>query len=136
MTTLYNPKAKATYVKFGKVTGNIATAQPLFALPKDAIICGVYLMGAANASAQVTDTTLTVSCGTDADGVLNAYNLETSGAGYNVAGAAAGSSVGVKLAADSKVNGTLSAAVAGDAALSWLVKVEYAVPGSGEDLTS
>lgn len=134
--TVTTPKVKVSGTKYGKVTGNIATAQELFVLPKDAIISGVYLIGAANATAAATDTTLTVSCGSDADGVLNAYNLETGGAGYNVAGSAAGSSLGVKLTADSKVSATLSAAVAGDAALSWTVKVEYVMPGSGETLTS
>ena len=134
--TVTTPKSKVSCTKYGKVTGNIATAQELMVIPKDAIISGIYLIGAANATAQGTDTTLTAAVGTDADGLLNAYNLETGGAGYNVAGAAAGAALGVKLTADSKVTGTLSAAVAGDAALSWTVKVEYVMPGSGETLTS
>ena len=132
MATLYYPKGRESITKFGSLVGNTTAAQSLMVLPKDAIITGVYVIGAANATATCT---LTVSCGSDADGVLAAFDLET-GAGYNPAGSKAGSSVGVKLTADSTVNATLSAAVAGDAAKSWTVKVEYIVPGSGETLTS
>ena len=133
MATLYSPKAKVSNTKFGQITGNIATAQTLMVLPKDAIISGVYVYGAAAASSA---TTLTASVGSDADGLLNAYDLVASGLGYNCAGAATGAAFGTKLTADSVVTGTLSAAVAGDAAKTWLVKVEYTMPGSGETLTS
>jgi hypothetical protein len=112
--------------------GNVATAQELMWLPKDAVIAGVYILGAANATAAATDTTVAVAGGSDADGIVIAYNLETGGAGYNPVGAQAGALVGTKLTTDTKVTATLSAAVAGDAALSWTLKIEYFVSGNGE----
>ena len=133
MATIYSPKSKVSGTKYGKITGNIATAQDLMVLPKDAIISGVYIYGAAVASSA---TTLTAAVGSDADGLLNAYDLVAAGLGYNAAGAACGAAFGTKLTADSVVTGTLSAAVAGDASKTWIVKVEYTMPGSGETLTS
>jgi len=133
MATLYNPKSKVSGTKWGTVTGNIATAQELMVLPKDAIISGVYLYGAAVASSACT---LTASVGADADGLLVAYDLAASGLGYNTPGATTGAAFGQKLTVDSTVTATLSAAVAGDAAKTWLIKVEYTMPGSGETLVS
>lgn len=126
------PKPRCTLVKIGTVTGNIATAQDLMVLPKDAVISGVYILGDANATAAATDTTLAVAGGSDADGLVIAHNLETTGKGYNPVGTQGGVLIGTKLTADTKVTGTLSAAVAGDAALTWYVKVEYFVTGPGE----
>lgn len=133
MATIYSPKSKVSGTKYGKITGNIATAQTLMVLPKDAIVSGVYIYGAAVASAACT---LTAAVGADADGLIVAYDLAASGLGYNSVGATMGASFGTKLTVDSVVTGTLSAANAGDAALSWIVKVEYVIPGSGETLVS
>jgi len=128
------PKPRSTQVKMASFTGNIATAQELMVLPKDAVIAGVYIIGQANATAAATDTTVDVSGGSDANGLVAAYNLETGGLGYNNVGAQMGVLVGTKITADTTVNATLSAAVAGDAALTWIVKVEYFVTGPGETL--
>lgn len=128
------PKPRSTIVKMASFVGNTTAAQELMWLPKDAVIAGVYVIGAANATAAATDTTVAVAGGADADGVVIAYNLETGGAGYNTVGAQAGALVGTKLTADTKLEATLSAAVAGDAALSWTLKVEYFVPAPGESL--
>jgi hypothetical protein len=133
MATVYTPKSKVSGTKYGKITGNSTSAQELMVLPKDAIISGVYIYGAAVASSA---TTLTAAVGSDADGLLVAYDLVANGLGYNAAGAATGAQFGQKLTVDSKVTGTLSAAVAGDASKTWTVKVEYVMPGSGETLTS
>ena len=133
MATVNTPKSKVSGTKFGQVTGNSTAAQELMVLPKDAIINGVYVFGAAVASSA---TTLTASVGNDDDGLLVAYDLVADGLGYNTAGAKTGMAYGTKLTTDSKITGTLSAAVAGDAAKSWIVKVEYTIPGSGETLTS
>lgn len=132
--TLSYPKPRSTQVKMASFVGNVATAQSLMVLPKDAVIAGVYIIGAANATAAATDTTVDVSGGSDANGLVAAYNLETGGLGYNPVAATAGVLVGTKLAADTTVGATLSAAVAGDAALSWTLKVEYYVTGPGETL--
>lgn len=134
MATLSYPKPRASLVKLASFVGNVATAQELMVLPKDAVIAGVYILGAANATAAATDTTVAVAGGSDADGIVIAYNLETGGAGYNTVGAQAGVLVGTKLTADTVVSATLSAAVAGDAALSWTLKIEYYIPGPGESL--
>ena len=134
MATLSYPKPRASLVKLASFVGNVATAQELMVLPKDAVIAGVYILGAANATAAATDTTVAVAGGSDADGIVIAYNLETGGAGYNTVGAQAGVLVGTKLTVDTVVSATLSAAVAGDAALSWTLKIEYYIPGPGESL--
>lgn len=128
------PKPRSSQVKMAAFVGNTTAAQELMWLPKDAVIAGVYLIGAANATAAATDTTVSVAGNATATGVVNAYNLETGGAGYNAVGAAAGSLVGTKLTADTVVKATLSAAVAGDAALSWTLKVEYFVSAPGETI--
>lgn len=132
--SLSYPKPRSSQVKMASFVGNVATAQELMWLPKDAVIAGVYILGAANATAAATDTTVAVAGGSDADGIVIAYNLETGGAGYNPVGAQAGALVGTKLTTDTKVTATLSAAVAGDAALSWTLKIEYFVSGNGETM--
>lgn len=132
--SLSYPKPRSSQVKMASFVGNSAAAQELMILPKDAFIAGVYILGAANATAAATNTTVAVAGGSDANGIIIAYDLETGGAGYNTVGAQAGALVGTKLTSDTKVTATLSAAVAGDAALSWTLKIEYFVTGSGETL--
>lgn len=123
--SLYYPKGRDSITKLATIDGSVATAQDLMVLPKDAVIVGVYVIGSAAGTA-----TRTVSvAGTASTSVLNAFDLAANGAGYNAAGAKAGADVGAKLTSDVVLKATMSAA---DAGKTWILKVEYIVPGSGE----
>lgn len=125
VNSLYYPKGRDSITKLATIDGSVATAQELMTLPKDAVIVGLYVIGAAAGTAT---RTVTVS-GTSTNTVLNAFDLAANGAGYNPAGAKAGADLGVKLTADVVLKATMSAA---DAGKTWILKVEYIVPGSGE----
>lgn len=101
-------------------------------LPKDAIIVGVNVHQTVNASTDVG--TVTVSCGSDADGILNAFSMATTAVGYVHAGTAVGSSVGTKLTADSVVKSTYTVG-SSTAGGTGYVYIHYFVPGPGESLT-
>lgn len=118
--TMYYPKGRDSITKLATIDGSVATAQELMVLPKDAVIVGLYVIGAAAGTAT---RTVSVS-GTGSTTILNAFDLATYGAGYNVAGSAAGADVGVKLTSDVKVSATMSAA---DSGKTWILKVNYSV---------
>jgi len=124
---MYYPKGRATITKLAVIDGSVATAQELMALPKDAVIVGLYVIGTAAGTAT---RTVTVS-GSGATTILNAFDLAANGAGYNAAGAKAGTDVGAKLTSDVQVKATMSAA---DAGKTWILKVEYTVLPHGETL--
>lgn len=125
VNSLYYPKGRDSITKLATIDGSVATAQELMTLPKDAVIIGLYILGAAAGTAT---RTVTVS-GTTSTSVLNAFDLATYGSGYQPAGSAAGADLGVKLTSNVKLSATMSAA---DAGKTWILKVEYIVPGAGE----
>ena len=102
-------------------------------LPKDAVIVGVNVLQDVNAATDVGS--VTVSCGSDSDGILNAFSMATTAVGYVAAGTAAGSSVGTKLSVDSVVKSTytVGSSTAGGTGYCF---IHYFVPGPGETLTS
>lgn len=125
--TMYYPKGRESITKLATIDGSVATAQTLMVLPKDAVIIGIYVLGTAAGTAT---RTVSVS-GSGSTTILNAFDLATYGAGYNPAGSAAGTDLATKLTSDVQVKATMSAA---DAGKTWVLKIEYIVPGSGETL--
>jgi hypothetical protein len=102
-------------------------------LPKDAVIVGVYVNQEVNASTAAA--TVTVSCGSDADGILNAFSMATTAVGYVAAGTAVGSSVGTKLTTDSVVKSTYTVGSSTAGGTGYVV-IQYFVAPSGETITS
>lgn len=131
------PKPRSCQEKFISIVRTDTTAFVGAWLPKDAVITGMYVIGAAASNA---GTTATIDVGTTATSneLLASYDVKTAatGEGYNPAGAAAvGSAFGTKLTADTPVYAKYTeSGVASSAGGAWLVKIEYVVVGSGESV--
>jgi len=135
MANTLTPKARSLLTKMGTIAYTNTTATVLFGLPKDALIVGIYVIGAA-ASAAVTSAVIGIGSTTAANEYMASYDVKTAatGEGYNPAGAAAvGSAMATKLTADVSVYGKYTGVGGGDSG-SWVVKVEYYVTGPGETL--
>jgi hypothetical protein len=137
MANVLTPKARALLTKIGSIARTDTTAKELFGLPKDAVIAGIYVIGAAVSNAGTTATIGTGSTAT-ANEHMTGYDVKTAatGEGYSAAGAAAvGSALMTKQTADIPVYGiyaeTGGASTAGGP---WYVKYEYYMPGPGEVL--
>lgn len=120
--TVVSPPAQELYTKVGRIeVADGATGFAAFAIPKDAVIGGVYTICTGANATQTVNVGFT-NGGTD---LLNAFAPNSTG--YAVAGAAAGSAVGTKLTADKtvflKASLTLTTPVT--------VKVEYYIPQQG-----
>jgi len=100
-------------------------------LPKDAVVIGVHVHQ--KVAASTAAGAVTVSCGSDADGILNAFSMATTSVGFVTAGAAVGSSVGVKLTSDCAVKSTYTVG-SSTAGGTGTVYISYFIPGPGEDL--
>lgn len=134
--SLNYPKVRESFTKVIKVVSGDTTAFLGAWLPKDAIILGMYVVGhAVNTAA--TSATLGVGSTASADEFLTGYDIKTAatGEGYNAVGAAAvGSAFMTKLTVDTPVYAKITSAGGGDGGGPWFVKIEYTVPGSGEDV--
>lgn len=131
------PPSRSILTKFGSLARTDTTAKELFGLPKGAIICGIYVIGAA-ASNAATTATIGIGSTTSANEYMASYDVKTAatGEGYNIAGAAAvGSAMATPITADVIVYGiyaeTGTASTSGGA---WTVKVQYYLAGPGEVL--
>ena len=131
------PKPRDSEEKVIKIVRTDTTAFVGAWLPKDAVITGLYVVGAAASDAGTTGT-IGIGSTSSANEYLAAYDVKTAatGEGYNPAGAAAvGSAMMSKLTADvpvyAKYTETGGASNAGGP---WYVKIEYSVVGSGEDI--
>ena len=137
MANVLTPKARALLTKIGSIARTDTTAKELFGLPKDAIIAGIYVIGAAASNAGTTATIGTGSTAT-ANEHMTGYDVKTAatGEGYSAAGAAAvGSAFMTKQTADIPVYGIYAeTGAAGTAGGPWYVKYEYYLPGPGEVL--
>lgn len=124
------PKPRDLLVKsFAVARADNATEKCV--LPKHAVIVGVMVHQTVDAS---TNTgAVTVSCGSDADGILNGFVMATTSVGYVAAGAKAGSSVGTKLEADSVVKSTYTVG-SSTAGGTGYVHIYYFVAPSGETI--
>jgi len=136
IVSLSYPKPRESQEKIFKVVRTDTTAFVAGVLPRDAIISGIYVIGAAASDA---GTTANVNIGSSATATefLSTFDVKTAatGEGYSPAGAAAvGSAMMTKLTADTPVYAkyaeTGGASTAGGP---WYIKVEYFVTGPGED---
>jgi len=130
------PKNRDAGAKLATVAFTDTTAKELFVLPKNAVIIGIYVLGAANSGA-VTSAVLDVGT-TLATPVEYMTNFDVrsavTGKGYNPAGAAAvGSAMATPLTADKMVYGKYTG-VGGSDSGTWTIKVEYFVTGPQETL--
>lgn len=121
--TTVSPPAQELYTKIGRIeVADGATGFAAFGIPKDAVIGGVYTICTGANATQTVNAGFT-NGGTD---LLNAFAPNSTG--YAVAGAAAGSAVGIKLTSDKtvflKASLTLTTPVT--------VKVEYYIPQQGQ----
>lgn len=137
MANVLTPKARSILTKVGTIDRTNTTAKLLFGLPKDAVIVGIYVIGAAASDA---GTTATIGTGTSATANehMTGYDVKTAatGEGFNLAGAAAvGSVMATKLTADKDVYGIYAeTGIASTAGGTWTIKYEYYIPGPGESL--
>ena len=135
--SLSYPKPRDSQEKIIKVVRTDTTAFQGAVLPKDAVITGIYVIGAAASDAA---TTATVSVGSTATSneYVNAYDVKTAttGAGYNPAGSkAVGTAMMSKLTADTPVYAKYAeTGTASTTGGPWYVKLEYVVVSSGEDV--
>lgn len=129
VVTSTTPVAIEPLVKTVRVASTDSARFEAFVLPKNAVICGAYVMGTANSGA-VTSAVVTVGTGAAGTELINAYNVKTSGAGYFAVGSAAGSHIGTQLTADTLYNAVYTGVGGGDSG-NWLIKVEYYIPPQG-----
>ena len=125
------PKPRKLYTKVIEIARTDSATEKCV-LPKDAVVTGVDVHQTVNASTAAG--AVTVSCGGDADGILNAFSMATTAVGYVTAGTAVGSSVGTKLTADSVVKSTYTVG-SSTAGGTGYVYIHYFVAGPGENLT-
>ena len=131
VTTL-SPPAIELLTKTAQIARTDTARFDAFALPKNAVVAGVYVLGT-TASDAATTATISVGVGGSGTEILNAFDVKgATGAGYNTGGAKAGSAMATQLTADTVY--TAVYAESGTASTTggpWLVKVEYYIPQSG-----
>lgn len=135
--SLSYPKPRDSQEKVIKIVRTDTTAFQGAVLPKDAVITGLYVIGAA-ASDAATTATIGIGSTSSANEYLAAFDVKTAatGEGYSPAGAAAvGSAMMSKLTADTPVYAKYAeTGTASTTGGPWYVKVEYVVVSSGEDV--
>lgn len=130
------PKNREIQVKLAAVTFADTTARQIMALPKGAIIAGLYVIGATVSNAATTGT-LGLGSTTAANEYMTGYDVKAAatGEGYNPAGAAAvGSALCTPLTADVAVYALYAETGAGATTGAWTILVEWYMPGGGETL--
>ncbi len=128
--TVITPPAVELLTKTAQVLRTDTARFDAFAIPKGAVIAGVYVIGT-TASDAATTATVTVGVGASGTELINAFSVKTNN-GYNPVGSAAGSYVGTQLTADTKF--TAVYAETGTASTTggpWLIKVEYYMTSAG-----
>ena len=136
LPTTISPKGRDLITKLGTLAYTDTTAKQLFALPKGAIIAGIYIIGATASNA---GTTATVSVGSSATSneYVSGFDVKTAatGVGYNpAAGKAVGSAMCTPITADTIVYGIYAESGTAGSAGAWTIKMEYYMPGPGEVL--
>jgi hypothetical protein len=129
--TLSYPKPRDVLTKVVPIARTDSSTEKCV-LPKDAVICGVFVHQTAAAVTAAGAFNLGWSGSTTA--LLNAFSMPVSSVGYATAGSAAGASVGTKLDSDKTVlaSYTVGSSTAGGTGY---VVIQYFVPGPGEGLT-
>ena len=134
--SLNYPKVREPYEKVIKVLYTDTTAFLGGWLPRDAIITGMYVVGHA-VSGAVTSAVIGLGTTSSANELLASYDVKTAatGEGYNPAGAAAvGTAFMSKLTADTPLYAKYTGVGGSDSGGPWFIKVEYVMPGAGEDV--
>lgn len=131
------PKPRDTLTKYITIARTDTTAFVGAKLPKDALISGIYVIGAA-ASDAGDSASVNVGTTSTSTELLAAFDVKTAatGEGYNIAGGAAvGSALATKLTVDTSIYGKyIEAGTASTAGGPWVIKIEYFVTGPGETL--
>lgn len=137
IVSLSYPKPRDAQEKVIKVVRTDTTAFIGAALPKDAVVTGLYVIGTVASDAA---TTATISVGTTATSneIIDGFDVKTAATatGYNPAGSkAVGTYMMRKLTADTPVYAKYAeTGIASTTGGPWYVKIEYVVVGSGEDV--
>ena len=129
--TLSYPKPRDIRVKVVPIARTDSSTEKCV-LPKDAVICGIFVHQTVAASSAAGAFNLGWSGATTA--LLNAFSMPTSTVGFAAGGSATGASVGTKLDSDKTVlaSYTVGSSTAGGTGY---VVIQYFVPGPGEGLT-
>lgn len=129
--TLSYPKSRDIKVKVVAIARTDSSTEKCV-LPKDAVICGVFVHQTVAASTAAGAFNLGWSG--SATALLNAFSMPTSSVGYAAGGSATGASVGTKLDSDKTViaSYTVGSSTAGGTGY---VVIQYFIPGPGEGLT-
>ncbi len=129
--TLSYPKPRDIRVKVVSIARTDSSTEKCV-LPKDAVICGVFVHQTVAASTAAGAFNLGWSG--SATALLNAFSMPTSSVGYAAGGSATGASVGTKLDSDKTViaSYTVGSSTAGGTGY---VVIQYFIPGPGEGLT-
>lgn len=129
--TLSYPKPRDVQTKVVSIARTDSSTEKCV-LPKDAVICGIFVHQTAAAVTAAGAFNLGWSGATTA--LLNAFSMPTSTVGYAAGGSATGASVGTKLDSDKTVlaSYTVGSSTAGGTGY---VVIQYFVPGPGEGLT-
>ena len=129
--TLSYPKPRDVQTKVVSIARTDSSTEKCV-LPKDAVICGIFVHQTAAAVTAAGAFNLGWSGATTA--LLNAFSMPTSTVGFAAGGSATGASVGTKLDSDKTVlaSYTVGSSTAGGTGY---VVIQYFVPGPGEGLT-
>lgn len=129
--TLSYPKPRDIRVKVVPIARTDSSTEKCV-LPKDAVICGIFVHQTVAADEAAGAFNLGWSGATTA--LLNAFSMPTSTVGFAAGGSATGASVGTKLDSDKTViaSYTVGSSTAGGTGH---VVIQYFVPGPGEGLT-
>ena len=129
------PKPRSCQEKLFNVTTSDTTAEVAAWLPKNAVIEGLYIIGAV-ASDATTSASVSIGTTSSANEIIATYSvLSTAGEGYHPAGAAAvGTIMQTPLTVDTPVYKKYASSGAQTTGGPWTVKIEYYVTGPGETL--
>lgn len=132
VVTVTTPPATACLTKVVQVARTDTTAFEAFVLPKGAVVCGAYVVGATASDAA---TTAIIDVGTNpgtADEIVDSFSVKTNGKGYFAVEGAVGSAMGTQLTADTLYKAMYTeSGIASTTGGPWLVKVEYYFPQQG-----
>lgn len=129
--TLSYPKPRDIRVKVVPIARTDSSTEKCV-LPKDAVICGIFVHQ--TAAAVTAAGAFNLGWSGSATALLNAFSMPTSTVGYAAGGSATGASVGTKLDSNKTViaSYTVGSSTAGGTGY---VVIQYFVPGPGEGLT-
>lgn len=129
--TLSYPKPRDIRSKYLSIARTDSSTEKCV-LPKDAVICGIFVHQTAAAVTAAGAFNLGWSGATTA--LLNAFSMPTSTVGYAAGGSATGASVGTKLDSDKTVLATYTVG-SSTAGGTGYVRIDYFIPGPGESIT-